>query len=101
MAGKRWERIGLRTVLITNIVHTVNGVGYYESKFEAIPASVETPPPYPYLDNPLAELQPAEVLDNYDPDGLGRVVVQCCWQKTPGGEDPLIRVTSLMPGIAW
>jgi uncharacterized protein involved in type VI secretion and phage assembly len=80
--------------LITNIVHTVNGVGYYESKFEAIPASVETPPPYPYLHNPLAELQPAEVLDNYDPDGLGRVVVQCCWQKPREEKTPWIRVTS-------
>ncbi len=84
--------------VVTDVVHVLDGLGNYQSNFKAIPASAEAPPALPRLHNPLGDIQPAEVLDNHDPEGLGRVVVQFFWQKAAKGKTPWVRVASSQAG---
>jgi len=68
-------------LLICKIIHTTDSNGNYENYFSAIPATCEYPP-YAYDDHyPKAEMQRAVVIDNRDPEQLGRVRVQFLWQK--------------------
>ncbi|SFW66049.1 Uncharacterized conserved protein, implicated in type VI secretion and phage assembly [Sinomicrobium oceani] len=61
--------------------HQCTDTGDYNNTFKAVPASVQIPP-YAVPDSyPKCESQPAEVKDNNDPRGLGRVQVQMAWQK--------------------
>jgi type VI secretion system secreted protein VgrG len=78
--------------LVTSLHHHIAGTGTYTNSFEAIPAgntvvSFEA-------DKPLAENQVATVMDNADPDGLGRIRVQMLWQKAKGQQTDWIRVMS-------
>ena len=62
------------------IVHNINSKGVYENQFTAIPAET-TIPPYNYnAPFPKAEPQRAVVIDNKDPEKLGRIRVQFLWQ---------------------
>jgi Rhs element Vgr protein len=68
-------------VLICKIIHTADHHGKYENEFIAIPATCEIPP-YTYRDcYPKTEPQRAVIIDNKDPEQLGRVRVQFLWQK--------------------
>jgi uncharacterized protein involved in type VI secretion and phage assembly len=68
-------------LLICKITHTTDSNGNYENEFTAIPASGEYPP-YIYNDcYPKTESQRAVVMDNKDPEQLGRVRVQFLWQQ--------------------
>ncbi|MCL1851373.1 MAG: phage baseplate assembly protein V [Bacteroidetes bacterium] len=68
-------------LLICRISHYVDNMGNYENEFTAIPAECEYPP-FIYGDYyPKAEPQRAVVMDNKDPEKLGRVRVQFLWQK--------------------
>ncbi|UGU17177.1 phage baseplate assembly protein V [Sinomicrobium kalidii] len=61
--------------------HHCTDTGDYENTFKAVPASV-TISPYSSPGNyPNCESQPATVIDNNDPKGLGRVKVQMAWQE--------------------
>jgi len=68
-------------LLICKITHTSDGDSNYENQFMAIPADCIIPP-YSYADHyPKADTQRAVVMDNKDPEQLGRVRVQFLWQK--------------------
>jgi len=68
-------------LLICKITHTANSNGMYENQFTAIPAGCEVPP-YIFSEHyPKAEPQRAVVIDNQDPEKLGRIRVQFLWQK--------------------
>ena len=68
-------------LLVCKITHTTDSNGNYENRFTAIPATCETPP-YAYGDHyPKAETQRAVVMDNKDPEQLGRIRVQFLWQR--------------------
>ena len=68
-------------LLICKITHTADSNGNYENEFTAIPANCEFPP-YHYNEwYPKIETQRAVVMDNIDPEKLGRVRVQFLWQK--------------------
>jgi Rhs element Vgr protein len=68
-------------LMICKITHTTDYNGNYENEFTAIPATCEIPP-YTYNNcYPKAETQRAVVMDNKDPEQLGRVRVQFLWQK--------------------
>ena len=43
---------------------------------------------------PIATTQPAMVIDNNDPKGLGRIQVQMAWQKNNSESTPWIRMTN-------
>ena len=81
-------------LMVYKLVHTSDGVSNYENQFMAIPAGCETPP-YAYGDYyPKAATQRAVVMDNKDPEKLGRVRVQFLWQKEQDEEmmTPWIRI---------
>lgn len=68
-------------LLICKITHSSDINGNYENEFVAIPASCENPP-YSDCDlYPKTSTQRAVVVDNKDPEKLGRVRVQFLWQK--------------------
>lgn len=74
--------------------------GHFESEFMAIPASAEYPP-YPNCDVfPVSEAQRAVVMDNKDPEQMGRVRVQFSWQELqdPDLMTPWIRIAQAYGG---
>ncbi len=66
--------------LVTDVVHTSDGLGNYTNHFEAIPSETEYLPP-PSFTRPFIEPQIGRVIDNKDPDKYGRIKVQLMWQK--------------------
>uniref|UniRef100_UPI00286E1679 type VI secretion system Vgr family protein n=1 Tax=Flavobacterium sp. TaxID=239 RepID=UPI00286E1679 len=79
---------------ITNITHTCEEGGQYSNTFNAIPESGQSPPYGNVLATPIATSQPAVVIDNNDPKGLGRIQVQMAWQKNNSEKTPWIRMTN-------
>lgn len=76
--------------MITKLEHHIAGIGTYTNSFEAIPASSQ---PLSFeVPQPSAETQIATVVDNADPEGLGRVRVQMLWQRSKGQQTDWIRV---------
>jgi type VI secretion system secreted protein VgrG len=84
------ERLGLIAAgmddygeyIITQISHefSTNGEGY-SNHFEAIPKDAVIPPMICSPDPPACESQQAKIMENNDPDSLGRVRVQFFWQE--------------------
>ena len=68
-------------LIITSIVHTTETNGHYSNNFIAYSASSKFPP-YAFSDiYPVSSAQRAVVMDNIDPEKLGRIRVQFLWQK--------------------
>jgi len=83
---------------VVGLVHHFSGQGDYRNNFQAIPSTLQIAPLNPNLQRPLCEMQFAEVVDNDDPEKLGRVVVSLGWQKTRGDKTPWIRVSQASAG---
>ena len=68
--------------------------GHFENEVSAIPAGA-TYAPYGLVDlYPVCESQRARVVDNSDPEQLGRIRVQFLWQELQGDRiSPWIRIT--------
>ncbi|WP_051230738.1 type VI secretion system Vgr family protein [Epilithonimonas caeni] len=80
----------METYRITAIAHYHDGNTYY-NEFVGIPDLFNAP----YQDNeaiPMGEEQPARVIDNDDPSGMGRVRVQFPWQEEKNQMTPWIRL---------
>lgn len=76
---------------ITGITHHCNGNGQYYNEFTGIPFEVAAP--IADLDHyPRCEAQSAQVIDNHDPKGLGRVKVKFKWQTN--GSTPWLQIVS-------
>lgn len=69
---------------VTAIVHHVDDKGNYSSQFTAIPKTLKIPPVNPYVSHPIAQPELASVIDNNDPDQLGRVRVIFDWALPDG-----------------
>ena len=67
-------------LMITEMVHEVSGIGYYNGYFEAIAADTGFLP-RPEFEMPRAEAQIAKVVSNTDSKNQGRVQVQFDWQS--------------------
>ncbi len=85
--------------IITELIHNSSGVGNYKNKFKAITATVEIPLPNPYAKMAVSEAQEAVVIDNRDPEGLGRIQVRFHWQKEPE-TTPYIRLAASAGGAS-
>ncbi len=85
--------------LIASLSHSFGKNGdQYSNSFEAVPAEVEIPPYKIALQHPFCEMQLAEVMENNDPDQMGRIRVQFVWQRGTDQLSPWIRVASSSSG---
>ena len=66
-------------LMMTEVTHEINSLGYYQGTFEAI-ASDTGYMPTPEFTIPKADPQLATVVSNNDPLGQGRVMVRFDWQ---------------------
>jgi len=78
--------------IITSLSQSCDRTGNYENSFTAIPVEIEVPPYSSPHAIPFSETQSAKVMDNNDPEGLGRVRVQFAWQEP--NMSPWIRIVS-------
>ncbi|WP_346882959.1 phage baseplate assembly protein V [uncultured Algibacter sp.] len=79
---------------VTNIIHTNNENGDYQNRFEGVTAEFDAYPNTNIEAFPRSETQTAIVMENADPDGMGRIKVQFPWQKIDGGMTPWIRMVT-------
>ncbi|GAA0872272.1 hypothetical protein GCM10009117_14190 [Gangjinia marincola] len=77
---------------ITKVTHTATENGTYLNSFEGVDAAADTYPMTNVMAHPKSNSQVAVVMDNADPDGLGRIKVQFPWQKPQGEVTPWLRV---------
>ncbi len=83
---------------VTEVTHTLRGMDGYENHFEAVSANIEG---YPYTNinaYTSSQSQIAAVVDNNDPEKLGRIKVAFAWQELIGETTPWIRVISSHAG---
>jgi len=80
--------------ILTDIMHICDESGTYHNSFDAVPASVMSPPYGNVHSFPTAESQPATIISNEDPAGLGRVQVAFSWQQAQGTNTPWIRMVN-------
>ncbi len=81
--GGRSSKDSFGKYRITEIVHTVDGAGNYSNTFTGVPEAVKYPPVNPHVNHPVGRSELATVIDQDDPDKMGRVRVQFNW----GGND--------------
>ena len=79
---------------ITKITHSFDHSGQYKNHFEAVTADTEHPPSSDFSVAPRAVEQRGLVVDNADPEGLGRVKVQFPWQKQTSQSTPWIKMST-------
>jgi len=79
---------------IVSVTHSNNENGDYKNRFEAITAEFDAYPNTNIEAYPKSQSQTAILIDNADPEGLGRIKVQFPWQKDFGGVTPWIRVVA-------
>ncbi len=85
--------------IVTRVEHSFGREGDdYCNDFEAVPAEVDLPPFGSPTEPPYCEMQLAEVVENNDPDAMGRVRVQFLWQRGTDQQSPWVRVASLYSG---
>ncbi|MEP7267412.1 MAG: phage baseplate assembly protein V [Saprospiraceae bacterium] len=82
---------------VVQIQHNSSVSGYYQNQFEAIPKDVKTPPLNTNIYYPKGEDQTATVIDNQDPEKLGRVKIQFIWQDD-ANDSNWMRVLAPMGG---
>jgi type VI secretion system secreted protein VgrG len=85
---------------ITALVHTVDDADMYSNLFEAVPGSAEYPPLGPQRQAPLGQPELAEVIDQQDPERLGRLRVRYHWPvaKPSEAETVWVRVNTPYSG---
>ena len=80
--------------IVTEIHHYADEIGTYYNNFVAVPEAATTPPYTNIHQSPKAHTQPAVVIDNNDPKGMGRIQVQMAWQKYENTQTPWLRMTN-------
>jgi len=78
--------------IITSISHSCDRTGNYQNNFSAIPVEIEVPPFTSPHAIPFCETQSAKVMDNNDPEEMGRIQVQFSWQQSENTVSPWIRI---------
>ncbi|GGH19077.1 type VI secretion system Vgr family protein [Pedobacter zeae] len=79
--------------LITNINHQIDGTGKYSNTFEGLVATTERIMVKNYQ-KPQSDMQLADVIDNDDPQGQGRVKVKFKWECQTNDPTEWLRVVS-------
>lgn len=65
---------------VIEITHLIDHKGLYSNVFKGVAGATETLPLPENISIPIAFPEPATVMDNADPDSLGRVQVRFFWQ---------------------
>ena len=78
--------------IITNLSHSCDRTGNYQNNFTAVPVDIDVPPFTSPHAIPFCETQSAKVIDNNDPEGLGRIRVQFVWQQNENTVSPWTRI---------
>ena len=68
-------------ILITELIHEFDVEEHYKNTFKGLPAGCDYPPTYNPNTFPKCMPSRAIVMDNEDPESLGRIRVQFDWQK--------------------
>ncbi|WP_129715009.1 type VI secretion system Vgr family protein [Pedobacter sp. SYP-B3415] len=84
--------------LITGITHQIEGTGIYHNSFEGLVASTERLTVTGWK-KPMPEMQLAKVVDNHDPEGLGRIKISFQWKCKTNDVSEWLRVVSPSAGI--
>ncbi|WP_316801675.1 type VI secretion system Vgr family protein [Pedobacter nototheniae] len=79
--------------LITKINHNIDGTGKYHNTFEGMVATTERLMVKNY-EKPAPDMQLADVLDNDDPQGQGRIKVKLKWECQTNDPTEWLRVIS-------
>ncbi|MET4141978.1 phage baseplate assembly protein V [Pedobacter sp. UYP1] len=79
--------------LITSVEHTIDERGHYKNKFEGLVSTTERISVENYQ-RPNPDMQLADVLDNDDPQGQGRVKVKFKWACETNDPTEWLRVMS-------
>ncbi|QXU40164.1 type VI secretion system Vgr family protein [Pedobacter sp. D749] len=79
--------------LITKIKHDIDGTGKYHNTFEGVVATTERLRVRNY-EKPNPDMQLADVLDNDDPQGQGRIKVKFKWECQTNDATEWLRVVS-------
>jgi type VI secretion system secreted protein VgrG len=82
--------------MVTRSLFEIQQGGELLSDFEALATGFSAAPLVPGFDAPPCETQPAKVVSNEDPDGLGRVKVKFSWMENE--TTPWIRINSIYAG---
>ncbi|WP_282165231.1 type VI secretion system Vgr family protein [Cellulophaga baltica] len=88
------RRDAFGSYMVTKVAHRFDHSGNYENHFEGVPEGTEHPHYSAVFATPTAEEQRGVVLDNNDPDGLGRIKVQFGWQRRMGTSTPWIKMNT-------
>ncbi|WP_233268485.1 phage baseplate assembly protein V [Cellulophaga sp. L1A9] len=88
------RRDAFGSYMVTKVAHRFDHSGNYENHFEGVPEGTEHPHYSAVFATPSAEEQRGVVLDNNDPDGLGRIKVQFGWQRRMGTSTPWIKMNT-------
>ena len=67
------------TYRLIRLTHHVDAAGNYSNQFTALPHLLDVPPLPPHHDAPRGQLELAEVIDDKDPQQLGRLRVRYGW----------------------
>ncbi|CAM4013298.1 Uncharacterized conserved protein, implicated in type VI secretion and phage assembly [Pedobacter westerhofensis] len=79
--------------LITSVTHTIDERGHYYNTFEGVVSTTERIAVKNY-ERPSPDLQLADVLDNNDPEGQGRIKVKLKWECQTNDPTEWLRVMS-------
>ena len=80
--------------IITGLTHSFGRDGNYQNDFTAVSSDVEVPPNSSPHAIPFCETQSAIVMDNNDPEKLGRIQVQFYWQQAENSVSPWLRMVT-------
>lgn len=92
--GTLLNNVQQEDMIITELVHYFTATRSYYNTFKAKPLATADSPGYAFIAAPTAESCTATVVDNEDPELLGRIRVQFDWQSTYGGDmiTPWLRI---------
>ncbi|GHC57546.1 type VI secretion system Vgr family protein [Ulvibacter litoralis] len=79
---------------IIQVTHKTNRNGQYENHFEAITSASDAYPKTNIEAFPFSDSQIAKVIENEDPEKLGRIRVAFPWQEEMGLKTPWLRIVS-------
>lgn len=94
--NKKSEDMG--SYRIVQLHHHIGQDGHYQNSFVSIPADIEFYAPQKYA-QPRADTQIAKVMDNKDPEKLGRVRVLFLWQTFQNDNEPSMWIPVMMSQV--